>query len=71
MTIEDIDGVAEVEAGLPELRANPAAVPPALKTATVAITTIAANLRPANTFPNPADMSAPFPVFPSQHGSDS
>lgn len=65
MTIEDIDGVAEVEAGLPELRANPAAVPPALTIATVATTVTAANVRPAKSFPNPVDTFAPFPFsFP-------
>jgi hypothetical protein len=59
MAIEDIDGVAEVETGLPELRANPAAVPPALTIATVASTATAANFRPAKNFPGPVGMPVP------------
>jgi hypothetical protein len=65
IAVEDIDGVAETETGPPELRANPAAVPPALTIATVATTVTAANVRPAKSFPNPVDTFAPFPFsFP-------
>ena len=70
MTVEDIDGVAEVEVGPPELRAKPAAVPPALTIAMVATTTTAPNFPPAKSFPNPVGMSAPFPSSSSQHGTD-
>ena len=61
MAIEDIDGVAE----LSELRANPAAVAPALTMATVATTVTAANLRPGKTFPDPVGMAAPSPCPPA------
>jgi hypothetical protein len=55
MAMEDIGGVA----GLPEVRANPAAVPPALKAATVATTVTAANLLPAKRLPSSIAVPVP------------
>jgi hypothetical protein len=56
MAIADIDGVA----ASPEVRANPAAVPPALRIATAVTTVIAANFRPAKRLPSLIAVPIPF-----------
>ena len=69
MAIEDMDGLAELASGLPELRANPAAVPPALTIATDAIAATAANLRPANSSPSPDGIPVPSRHAPASMGA--
>jgi hypothetical protein len=51
--------------GPSELRAKPAAVPPALTIAMVAA--MIPNFQPAKSFPNPVGMSLPFAGSSSQH----